>query len=323
MPVLDRDLQNGLLRGIACLCLGVLVFSLQDPIIKAVSGRYPLTQVMAIRSIVALPILLAIVHHEVGLRAILSKRMGLLTLRAAILFSSYTLYYLAIAALSLADAIALYFMAPLFIMLLAGPFLGERVAWPTLVTVLVGFLGVMIMLRPGAGLFDWAAILSLGSALLYGFSQLLARKIGDTESAGVMTFYQNGVYLAGAVFAGVFFHLAAPTNAVHPSLKFLVRPWNWPTAGDLAMMAACGLIASAGMILLSQAYRLAPANRVATFEYTGILWAPLWGFLFFAEVPRQTTVIGATLIVGAGLFALTAGRRKSAVVDLATPANPA
>ena len=316
-------MRNSLLRGVACLCLGILVFSLQDPIIKAVSGRYPLTQIMAIRSIVALPFLLAIVHFEVGLSAILSKRVGLLTLRATILFTSYTLYYLAIAALPLADAVALYFMAPLFIMVLAGPYLGEHVAWQTLVTVLVGMVGVMIMLKPGAGLFDWAALLSLGSALLYGFSQLMARKIGDTEAAGVMAFYQNGVYLVGAVCTATLFHLAGISSAVHPSLEFLVRPWNWPTLPDFALMVGCGLIASVGMILLAQAYRLAPANRVATFEYTGILWAPLWGFFFFAEVPRQTTVIGATLIVGAGLFALNAGRRRNTGVALATPLDPA
>lgn len=312
-------MQNSLLRGIGYLCLGVLVFSLQDPIIKAVSGRYPLTEVMAIRSIVALPIVLAIMHYETGLGAIASRRLGLLTLRATILFASYTLYYLAIAALPLADAVALYFMAPLFIMVLAGPYLGEHVAWQTLVTVLVGMAGVLIMLRPGAGLFDWAALLSLASALLYGFSQLMARKIGDTEKASVMTFYQNGVYLVGAAAAAVLFHLAGVTHAVHPSLEFLVRPWTWPTLPDFAMMTACGFIASIGMMLLSQAYRLAPANRVATFEYTGILWSPLWGFVFFAEVPRQATVIGATLIVGAGLFALGAGRRRNAAVAIATP----
>ncbi|TIM81298.1 MAG: EamA/RhaT family transporter, partial [Mesorhizobium sp.] len=81
-----------------------------------------------------------------------------------ILFTSYTAYYLAIAAMPLADAVALYFMAPLFIMALAGPYLGERVAGQTLVTVMVGMLGVLVMLQPGAGLFDWAALLSLASA---------------------------------------------------------------------------------------------------------------------------------------------------------------
>ncbi|RWE35344.1 MAG: DMT family transporter [Mesorhizobium sp.] len=302
-------MHNRMVRGILSLCLGVLVFSLQDPLVKAVSSGYPVTEVMAIRSIVALPILIVLVHADVGLRAILSRRFGLLTIRAFIQFTSYTVYYLAIAALPLADAVALYFMAPLFIMALAGPYLGERVSWRTLATVLIGLFGVIVMVRPGAGLFDWAALLSLGSAALYGFSQLMARKIGDTESSTVMAFYQNGAYLVGAAVVAGTFHLAGITHAAHPSLEFLVRPWIWPTLPDFLKMAACGFVASAGMILLSQGYRLAPANRVATFEYTGILWSPLWGFLFFAEVPRSTTVIGAALIIGAGLLALNTERR--------------
>ncbi|TJW74664.1 MAG: DMT family transporter, partial [Mesorhizobium sp.] len=161
-------MQNRMVLGILSLCLGVLVFSLQDPLVKAVSGSYPVTEVMAIRAIVALPILVVVVQADVGLKALLSKRTGMLTLRAFIQFSSYTAYYLAIAALSLADAIALYFMAPLFIMALAGPYLGEHVSWRTLTTVLIGLVGVIVMLRPGAGVFDWAALLSLGSAFLYG-----------------------------------------------------------------------------------------------------------------------------------------------------------
>lgn len=311
-------MQNRMVGGILSLCLGVLVFSLQDPLVKAVSSGYPVTEVMAIRSIVALPILVLLVHADVGLSAILSKRFGLLTIRAFIQFTSYTVYYLAIAALPLADAVALYFMAPLFIMALAGPYLGERVSWRTLATVLIGLSGVIVMVRPGgAGLFDWAALLSLGSAALYGFSQLMARKIGDTESSTVMAFYQNGAYLVGAAVVAGTFHLAGINHAVHPSVEFLVRPWIWPTLPDFLKMAACGFVASAGMILLSQGYRLAPANRVATFEYTGILWSPLWGFLFFAEVPRSTTVIGAALIIGAGLLALNTERRKSAAPVLA------
>lgn len=303
-------MHDGLLRGIACLCLGILVFSLQDPIIKAVSARYPVTEVMAVRCVVAFPILMAVVQGEAGLGTLLSKRLGLLVLRASILFLSYTLYYLAIAALPLGDAIALFFTAPLFIVAIAGPYLGERITARTVATVLIGMAGVLVMLRPGSGLFDWAATLSLASAALYGFAQLIARKIGDSESAGVMTFYQNGIYLAGALATAALFHLMGMTHAAHPSLEFLVRPWVWPTLADFVLMASCGLIASAGMILLSQAYRLAPANRVATFEYTAILWTPLWGFIFFAEIPRHTTVIGAALIVGAGLFALASGRQR-------------
>lgn len=315
-------MQNRVVAGILALCLGIAVFSIQDPIIKFVSGAYPVTEVMAIRSIVSLPILLAVVHMDVGLGALLSGRAGLLTMRAAILFVSYTIYYLGVAALPLADASALYFMAPLFIMAMAGPYLGERVTARTLATVMVGLVGVLVMLRPGTGLFEWAALFSLGSAALYGVSQLMARRMGDTESASVMTFYQNGVYLLGSGAVAGSFGLAGISQASHPSLQFLVRPWIWPTLPDFAMMAACGFVASAGMILLSQAYRLAPANRVATFEYTGILWTPLWGYLFFAETPRLTTIIGAALIVGAGIVALNAVVPKTPRTDEAIGAEP-
>jgi drug/metabolite transporter (DMT)-like permease len=305
-----RIRQNRTALGILSLCLGVLVFSLQDPLVKSVSRGYPVTEVMAIRALVALPILIVIVRSDVGLKALLSKRFGMLTLRAFGQFASYTIYYLAIAALPLADAIALYFMAPLFILTLAGPFLGERVSRRTLATVLVGLVGVLVMLRPGVGLFEWAALLSLGSAILYSLSQIMARKIGDTESGTVMAFYQNGAYLVGALVVAAVFHVVGVTHAEHPSLDFLVRPWVWAAMPDLLKMAACGVVASAGMILLSQAYRLAPANRVATFEYTGVLWSPLWGFLFFAETPRAMTVLGAALIVSAGLLAFRSENRR-------------
>ncbi|MDH6234075.1 drug/metabolite transporter (DMT)-like permease [Mesorhizobium soli] len=299
-------MQNRIVAGIACLCLGVLVFSTQDPLIKAVSDRYPVMEVMAIRCVVALPIMLLLVHRDVGLGALVSRNFGLLSLRALTLFASYTAYYLALAALPLADAVALYFMAPLFIMVLSGPYLGERVSWQSFATVSVGLVGVLVMLRPGGGMFEWAALLSLLSAGLYGFAQMTARKLGATESSTVMSFYQNGVYLLGAIVTALVFMVVDVGHITHPSLRFLTRGWEWPTTGDFLMMASCGVIASAGMTLLSQAYRLAPANIVATFEYTGILWAPLWGFLFFAEVPHTSTVLGGVLIVGAGLFALNA-----------------
>ncbi len=124
-----------------------------------------------------------------------------------------------------------------------------------------------------------------------------------------MTFYQNGVFLAGALVIAACTHWLGIEDAGHPSVSFLVRPWVWPTLPDGLLIASCGVIASAGMLLLTNAYRISPANRVTPFEYTGILWAPLWGFLFFGEVPRWSTVIGAMLIAAAGLVALREARK--------------
>ncbi len=314
-------MQNRVLLGIFCLCIGVAVFSTQDALIKAISGGYPVTEAMVFRSLVSMPILLAMVHYESGLGSLLSRRMRLLTVRAGILFTSYTAYYLAIAALPMANAVALYYMAPLIIMVMAGPYLGERVSWQTLLTALVGLSGVLIALKPSHGVFEWATLLSLLSAFLYGTAQLMARKVGDVVGASVMTFYQNTFYLLGSLGLTGLFALTGTGTITHPSLLFLMRPWVWPTLIDFLMMAACGVIAAVGMVLLSQAYRLAPANRVATYEYTGLLWTPLWGFLFFAEVPRSSTIVGALLIVGAGLVALNLRSEPVALRNGQQPAS--
>ncbi len=301
-------MQNSPARGILCLCLGVFVFSLQDAVIKLVSGAYPLTQVVTIRSVVAIPILLTLVQIEVGWRAIFSPDFWPLTARAAILFVSYTSYYMAFPALPLAQAVALYFTVPLFVTALSGPLIGERSGWKIWLAVAVGFVGVVIMLQPGRGLFEPAALLSLLAAAMYATSMLMARKLGSAQAASVMTFYQNWVYMAGAVLIAVVLHLLGIEHADHPSLSFLVRSWVWPTWTDGLLIASCGVIAATGMMLLTTAYRITRASLVTSFEYSGILWAPMWGYLFFGEIPRLTTLAGAVLIVGAGMVALRVAR---------------
>jgi hypothetical protein len=296
-------------RGIIYLCLGVLVFSLQDAIVKQVSGAYPLTQVVFIRSCISVPILLWLVQHDQGWRAIFATRLGTLTLRALIMLGAYTAYYMAFPALPLADAVALYFMVPLFVTALAGPLLGERSGWRVWVAVLLGFVGVMVMLQPGSGLFEPAALLSLLSAALYGSAMLIARKVGSNVSAAVMAFFQNAFFLLGSGAAALLFQWLAVAQSSHPSVSFLVRPWAAVLPGDGLLMAVAGVVSAVGTVLLTNAYRVARASTVTPFEYTGILWAPLWGFLFFSEVPRVTTVAGAAVIVVAGLLALRASKQ--------------
>jgi len=297
-------MHNPTTRGILYLCLGVFVFSLQDAIIKQVSGAYPLTQVVVIRSLVAFPILLALVMREVGWRALFGNDLGALMLRALIMFVSYTAYYMAFPAMPLADAVALYFTVPLFVISLAGPFLGEHSGWRVWMAVLLGFFGVMVMLQPGTGLFEPAALLSLLSACMYGVSMLMARKLGSTQPASVLSFYQNVGFFVGALMTALALSVLGIEHASHPSLSFLVRNWMWIPFDDLLLIGASGVVAATGMMFLTSAYRLAQANKVAPFEYTGILWAPLWGYVFFQETPRLTTVAGAAVIVMAGLLAL-------------------
>lgn len=301
-------MQNRSLAATGFLCLGVLVFSLQDVVLKGLSDTYPVTQAMTARSIVALPILLVLVQSTVGVQALLSRRAGLLALRAVISLGTYLCYYLSIAALPLADAVALFLVAPLIIAGLGILFLGERPSRTTVVALVVGLAGVVITLQPGLEVFEWAAALTLLAAALYSSSQILARKLGGSEVAAVITFYQNLAFLFGAPALAFLMAMAVVGDTDHPSSAFLVRPWVWPTLEDALLMAGCGVIASAGMTLLSQAYRLAPAGNVAVFEYSAIIWAPLWGLIFFDEVPKIATVFGAVLICGAGVVALRTSR---------------
>jgi drug/metabolite transporter (DMT)-like permease len=192
--------------------------------------------------------------------------------------------------------------------ILASVFLNEKVCGKAWLAVIAGFIGVLVILRPGSGLFEPAALLSLFSAASYGFSMILAREYGAEEPSTVMAFYVNSVYLVGAAMIAAGFGLSGITSFGHPSLDFLVRPWVMPGLRDLALMGLCGVIAAAAMSLLTHAYRMARANLVTVFEYTGMIWVPLWGYLFFAEVPQLTTLIGTAIIIAAGIFAVRAAK---------------
>ncbi|MBM3520259.1 MAG: DMT family transporter [Alphaproteobacteria bacterium] len=299
---------NRSLIGIASLCLGSFVFSIQDAIIKAISGDYAVMLAVSIRCCIAFPLLLAMVWYEAGLSRLASRHLGILVLRGFLLLVAYTSYFMALAALPMAEAIALYFTVPVIITLLSWPFLGESVGWRAWLAIIAGFVGILIVLSPGSAVFEPAAFLSLLSATAYSLSMLLARRIGTSEPASVMAFYQNAVYLLFAVLAAFVFCNLGIVELGHPSLDFLVRPWTVPNLADTSLMGACGVIAAVGAWLLTHAYRMAPASLVSVFEYSGIIWVPLWGFLFFAEVPRLTTVIGMVIIVAAGLSAARTAR---------------
>lgn len=306
-------LRNRNLLGVASLCLGALVFSIQDVIIKSLSGDHAVTLAIVIRCVVALPILLVMAHMEAGLARLWSRNLGVMILRGLLLLVAYTTYFMALPALPLAEAIALYFTVPIIVTLLSGPVLGEPVGWKSWISVAAGFAGILIILQPGSALFEPAALFSLVAATAYASSMILARRIGMAEPAAVMTFHQNAVYLIGAAFAAALFQGLGITSGGHPSLDFLVRPWAVPGTSDAAVMALCGVIAAAGAWLLTNAYRMARASLVTVFEYTGMIWGSLWGFVFFGEVPRLTTLIGMVIIVAAGIHAVrSAGAQQQA-----------
>jgi drug/metabolite transporter (DMT)-like permease len=304
--------RNNLI-GIASLCAGSLVFSLQDTVIKAISGDHAVTLAIVIRAIVSFPIIVLMVAMAGGIRQLDTPHWPVLCIRGAILLCAYTTYFMAFPALPLAEAIALYFVVPLVVTVMSGPLLGEQVSTKAWGAVVLGLVGVGVILQPGRAIFEPAALLSLVSAITYAYSMILARKLGEAVPATVMTFYQNAVYLVGALFIAVIVSVFGIEPPGHPSLDFLLRPWAVPNLRDLGLMALCGVIAAVGATLLAQAYRKGQANIVTPFEYTGMIWAVVFGYFFFGEIPKWPTLVGMALIALAGVLALNAGSKSTPV----------
>jgi len=308
------------LQAVLWLMGGIFIFSLQDIVIKAVSGSYPVHEVIFARCVAAIPFILFLIARSGGLQTIKSPRSGALIFRGLLLLCAYTSYFLAFPVMKLADVIALYATVPLFVTALAGPFLGEKISFARWGAVLLGFVGALIMVRPGSSIFEYASLLPILSAFAYASAQILARRIGMKDSAAVMSFYQNMLYLVAAGILALVVTAWGGDYEGHKSLVFLLRQWVTPSLQDLLLIAACGPIAAIGMTMLGEAYRLEEANIVTSFEYTNLIWGTIWGYLIWSEMPSQYSVIGAVLIVSAGLLLLAFAKGKDEVTaDLGEP----
>lgn len=307
-------------RGILALVIGIAVFSLQDVILKRLSGDYPLYQAMIIRSLTAVPLLLIIVRWLDGrLTTITTANWGWMLARGFLNFVAYTAYYLGLAAMPMADTVALFFTAPLFITIAAGLVFKERIGPTTLLALLAGFLGMLMIFNPTASVFDASAMLPVLGALGYAMTQLATRVLGRTETAAAMTFWGNLTFLASALALAAVFGSGAYDGASHPSLAFLTRGWQDMPYRDLGLFIACGFIASVGLSLLTYAYRVAPSSTVAPFEYSFIIWGVLWGWMFWAQLPTALAWGGIALLIGAGLLVI----RAEAQMEKAAPEGAA
>ena len=302
------------LAGILCLVAGIAVFSVQDLILKHLSGDYPLPQAMVLRSLAAAPLLFGLAVATGGARSLIAPGWPRMILRGFVSFAAYTGYYLALPALPIATTVALYFSAPLMIVVLSVLMLGDRVSLARWGAVGLGFLGVVVILRPDAAPINLAAGLAIASGMAYALSMILARMQGQF-SAAALAFHGNLVFLALALILSVIFGRGGwDLTGLHPSLSFLMRPWVLPNLPDLALMAGCGGIAALGLTLLNQAYRIAPAPSLAPFEYTALLWGLLWGWLVWGDWPDGPTWIGIAVLIGAGLAVLRPDRRLAAQI---------
>ena len=286
--------------GIVLMLAGIAGFAVMDATIKWLTADYPVTQVVALRSWFGLPLLCLLALYEGGLKALRTRRplvhIGRYTLVLALSFS----FFWALSQMKLVDAIAITFAAPILITALSVPILKEAVGLHRWLAISIGFCGVLIMLRPGAGVFQWAALVVLGSAVVYALLMITTRAFKSTEStAALMLYPQLGMSLTGIVFAPLF--------------------WVTPSLSDLGLFALAGMFGSVGVVCLTNAFRLAPAATISPFEYTALIWATLLGFLLWGELPDTYTLIGSGIVISSGLYIIY---RETIKVGRARPQLP-
>ena len=240
-------------------------------------------------------------------------------LRALILCSAYLAFILSIAAMPMANTIAIYFTMPFFVAGLAGPFFGERVPLYRWIAITAGFAGVIVMVRPGVQVFEPASLLALYSAFGYAVGQMMGRKLAQQVAPLVIANWQNAIYLHLFGAVGLIAQATGFAGEGHKSLAFLTRPWVWPTLPDFLMLSFLGVLAAFTIVSFVSAYKFAESSFVAPFEYSAMTWAILFGLLFFNDFPDVLTWTGMAIVVGAGLFMLAMDRRAQDSHGIAGP----
>ena len=297
------SMRSKQLLGIACVVGAVTIFSLQDLTFKWMSDRYPLHQIVFVRGVVAIFVVLALlVPLEGGYRSLLSKRIPLHLLRGLALVVGNMTFFAGLASLQLAEGVAIFFTAPLLITLLSLPFLGERVGTWRLLAVLCGLVGAVIVMRPGSGAFQSAAILPLIAAFAYSSMTIMTRKLGTEDSASVMAFYLQVMFITSSLAIFLVAGDGRFSGGGNKSVEFLLRAWVWPSSFDLTLITIIGVLNAFGGYLISQGYRMSEASVAAPFEYVAIPLAVVWGYLVWSDLPDAVSWVGIAMIISAGLF---------------------
>ena len=308
------------LIGIAFVIAGVFAISINDMLIKQLSGGYPLHEIVFIRSLIGIMFSLVLVHFEGGFGILKTNRPFLHLLRGLMVVISNMTFFLALAAIPLADATAIFFAAPLMITLLSIPILKERVGVLRLTAVVVGFIGVIIMQRPWEGTDTLGAsrlvlLMPVLAALTYAINQLMTRLLGAQSKASALSVYIQGTFI---IVALGFFVVAGDGRLVAPdastSMQFLLRAWIWPAPQDIWLLTALGVNSAIVGYCLSQAYRMADAATVAPFEYIGLPLAVFWGWIVFSDLPVWEVWLGIALILGSGLFVFLREKQKARII---------
>ncbi|MDJ1159173.1 DMT family transporter [Chelatococcus sp. SYSU_G07232] len=274
--------RHATLAGIGMMVTGIFLFSVNDVMGKWLVATYPVAQVLLVRSLAALIMLAPFIRRE-GVAAFRgAPRPGLQILRVVFSTLEVACFYWAVTSLPLADVMTYYLAGPIYVTALSALFLGEKVGWRRWAAVTAGFAGVLVALQPSPATLTLPALVSLAGSLFFALLMITTRKLSGTSDTVLVTGQTVAALLLGLVMA----------------------PFAWVAPGgrDLALLSLLGIVAMVAHVCVNRALKLAPASVVVPYQYMLIVWAVVFGYLVFGDVPQASTLVGAAIIVGAGLF---------------------
>ena len=282
-------LDPGVIKGIPFTLAAVFCFAIMDTMAKYLGAFYPVLALVWARYTVHMLIMLVWLGPSMKFDLVRTTRPWLQILRGLFLVASTFFFFQALRHMPMAEASAIGFTTPMLVTLLAVPILKEKISRRRWIAVIVGFIGVMIIIRPGGKVFSPAALLPLATALCFSLYQIITRKV-HTENPRISLFYSA---LVGSL---------ALTAVLLMSYLFVPFSVATPTLWHSVLIIALGVIGGMGHLVLIRALRKAPASVLAPFYYTQLVWIILFGYLAFGDFPDGWTLLGIAVIVGSGLY---------------------
>ena len=274
--------RSAALPGIGLMLLGVFLFCINDAVGKWLVATYSVGQFLLIRSASTLILLTPFIWRAGRVAFAAAPRPRLQLLRIVLSVLEVALFFWAVVHLPLADAITFYLAGPIYVTALSAMLLNERVGWRRWIAVLLGFLGVLIALRPSAATLTLPALIALGGSVCFALLMIVTRMLRDTHDTVLMSSQMFGTFAFGAV--------AAPLSWVTPSLY------------DLMFLCGFGAVSVVALFSINRSLKLAPASVVVPYQYTMLVWAILLGYIVFGDVPDRFMLLGSAIIVAAGLY---------------------
>lgn len=291
-------IRNVLLAGILLMLAGDFMFALNDAMGKWLVASFSVGQVVLIRSIGAFIVLGPMIANQGAGKLFQMERPVLQLLRVVATTLDTGLFYAAVVHLPLADVMSFYMAGPIYVAALSHLLLGEKVGWRRWLAILVGFCGVLIILKPSSAAFSMSSGFALVGSVAFGFAIILGRRLRGTSDTTLVTWQTIGTLIFGAALT--------------------IGAWRTPSALDFGAMLLLGVVSCAAHLMITRALKLAPASTLAPLHYSLLLWAIVFGLVFFGDVPSQRILAGSAIVVLAGIFIF---HRQKVVETVVPPEN--